>query len=39
MWLLAKKSARTARNISTPLPSYIRTELAGDWFDSEGGER
>lgn len=37
--LLAKEWARTGPNVTTLSPGYIATELAGDWFRSEGGQR
>lgn len=37
--LLAKEWARTGPNVTTLSPGYIASELAGDWFDSEGGQR
>ena len=36
---LAKEWARTGPNVTTLSPGYTRSELAGDWFDSAGGER
>lgn len=36
---LAKEWARTGPNVTILSPGYIRSELAGDWFDSEGGQR
>ncbi|WP_258044422.1 SDR family NAD(P)-dependent oxidoreductase [Sphingomonas citricola] len=37
--LLAKEWARSGPNVVTLSPGYIRSELAGDWFDTEGGQR
>jgi NAD(P)-dependent dehydrogenase (short-subunit alcohol dehydrogenase family) len=37
--LLAKEWARTGPNVVTLSPGYIRSELAGDWFDTETGAR
>jgi NAD(P)-dependent dehydrogenase (short-subunit alcohol dehydrogenase family) len=37
--LLAKEWARTGPNVTTLSPGYIRSELAGDWFDTDGGRR
>lgn len=37
--LLGKEWARTGPNVTTLSPGYIATELAGDWFRSEGGRR
>lgn len=37
--LLAKEWARTGPNVTTLSPGYIASELAGDWFESEGGRR
>lgn len=37
--LLAKEWARTGPNVTTLSPGYIRSELAGDWFETEGGQR
>ena len=37
--LLAKEWARIGPNVTTLSPGYIRSELAGDWFDTEGGQR
>lgn len=36
---LAKEWARTGPNVNMLSPGYIRSELAGDWFDTEGGQR
>ncbi len=37
--VLAREWARTGPNVNTLSPGYIRSELAGDWFDTEGGKR
>jgi len=37
--VLAKEWARTGPNVTILSPGYIRSELAGDWFDTEGGQR
>ena len=37
--LLAKEWARTGPNVTVISPGYIRSELAGDWFDTEAGQR
>lgn len=37
--MLAREWARTGPNVTILSPGYIRTELAGDWFDTEGGAR
>lgn len=37
--LLAKEWARSGPNVVTLSPGYIRSELAGDWFDTDGGQR
>ena len=37
--LLAKEWARTGPNVVTLSPGYIRSELAGDWFETEIGVR
>jgi NAD(P)-dependent dehydrogenase (short-subunit alcohol dehydrogenase family) len=37
--MLAREWARTGPNVSALSPGYIRTELAGDWFDTEGGKK
>lgn len=37
--LLAKEWARTGPNVTILSPGYIRSELAGDWFDTDGGQR
>jgi len=35
--VLARDWARLGINVNTICPGYIRTELSGDWFDTEGG--
>ncbi|WP_298690532.1 SDR family NAD(P)-dependent oxidoreductase [uncultured Sphingomonas sp.] len=37
--MLAKEWARTGPNVSVVSPGYIRTELAGDFFDSDAGQK
>ena len=37
--MLAKEWARTGPNVSVVSPGYIRTELAGDFFDGEAGQK
>ena len=37
--LLAKEWARTGPNVTSLSPGYIRSELAGDWFETDGGQR
>ena len=37
--LLAREWARTGPNVSIIAPGYIQTELAGDWFATEGGQK
>lgn len=37
--VLAREWARTGPNLNILSPGYIRSELAGDWFDTEGGKR
>lgn len=37
--LLAKEWARTGPNVTTLSPGYIKSELAGDWFETEGGQK
>lgn len=37
--LLAREWARTGPNVNILSPGYIRSELAGDWFETEGGAR
>jgi len=37
--LLAREWARTGPNVNILSPGYIRSELAGDWFQTEGGQR
>ena len=34
---LAREWVRQGINVNVVQPGYIRTELVGDWFDSEGG--
>lgn len=34
----AREWVRQGINVNTIQPGYIRTELSGDWFDSEGGK-
>lgn len=34
----AREWVRMGINVNTLQPGYIRTELSGDWFDSEGGK-
>ena len=36
---LAKEWARTGPNVNVLSPGYMRSELAGDWFDTEGGQK
>lgn len=36
---LAREWVRQGINVNTIQPGYIATEIAGDWFDSEGGAR
>ena len=36
---LAREWIRKGINVNVLCPGYIRTELNGDWFDSEGGQR
>lgn len=36
---LAREWARTGPNVSVISPGYVATELAGDWFDSEAGQK
>jgi NAD(P)-dependent dehydrogenase (short-subunit alcohol dehydrogenase family) len=36
---LAREWARTGPNVTTLSPGYIRSELAGDWFDGEQGKK
>ncbi|WP_010410887.1 SDR family NAD(P)-dependent oxidoreductase [Citromicrobium sp. JLT1363] len=35
---LAREWVRQGINVNTVQPGYIRTELVGDWFDSDGGK-
>lgn len=35
----AREWVRMGINVNTIQPGYIRTELTGDWFDTEGGAR
>ena len=37
--LFAREWVRKGVNVNTIQPGYIRTEIMGDWFDTEGGER
>jgi len=37
--LLAREWARVGPNVSVISPGYIRTELAGDWFDGAAGQK
>lgn len=37
--VLARDWARLGINVNTICPGYIRTELSGDWFDTEGGQK
>ncbi|WP_375383099.1 SDR family NAD(P)-dependent oxidoreductase [uncultured Sphingomonas sp.] len=37
--LLAREWARSGPNVNLLSPGYIASELAGDWFDTEGGQR
>lgn len=36
---LAREWARTGPNVTVLSPGYVATELAGDWFDSEAGQK
>jgi NAD(P)-dependent dehydrogenase (short-subunit alcohol dehydrogenase family) len=36
---LAREWIRKGINVNVLCPGYIKTELNGDWFDSEGGQR
>lgn len=36
---LAREWARTGPNVNNLCPGYIKSELAGDWFDTEGGHK
>ena len=35
----AREWVRMGINVNTVQPGYIRTELAGDWFDTDGGAK
>lgn len=35
----AREWVRMGINVNTVQPGYIRTEIAGDWFETEGGRR
>lgn len=37
--LLAREWARSGPNVNLLSPGYIRSELAGDWFDTEAGQK
>lgn len=37
--LLAREWARSGPNVNILSPGYIASELAGDWFETEGGRR
>ena len=37
--LLAREWARSGPNVNILSPGYIASELAGDWFTTEGGQR
>lgn len=37
--VLAREWARSGPNINLISPGYIRSELAGDWFETEGGKK
>ena len=37
--LLAREWARSGPNVNILSPGYIESELAGDWFESEGGHK
>jgi len=37
--LLAREWARSGPNVNILSPGYIASELAGDWFETEGGQR
>jgi NAD(P)-dependent dehydrogenase (short-subunit alcohol dehydrogenase family) len=37
--LLAREWARSGPNVNLLSPGYIESELAGDWFETEGGQR
>jgi len=36
---LAREWARRGPNVNNLCPGYIKSELAGDWFDTEGGHK
>lgn len=36
---LAREWARQGPNVNNLCPGYIKSELAGDWFDTEGGRK
>lgn len=36
---LAREWARQGPNVNNLCPGYIKSELAGDWFDTEGGHK
>lgn len=36
---LAREWARQGPNVNNLCPGYIKSELAGDWFDTEGGQK
>ena len=35
----AREWVRQGINVNTIQPGYIQTEIAGDWFQTEGGQR
>lgn len=37
--VLAREWARTGPNVNLISPGYIRSELAGDWFETEAGKK
>jgi NAD(P)-dependent dehydrogenase (short-subunit alcohol dehydrogenase family) len=37
--LLAREWARSGPNVNLLSPGYIQSELAGDWFETEGGQK
>jgi NAD(P)-dependent dehydrogenase (short-subunit alcohol dehydrogenase family) len=37
--LMAREWARSGPNVTILSPGYIRSELAGDWFETEGGQK
>lgn len=37
--LLAREWARSGPNVNNLSPGYIQSELAGDWFETEGGAK